>query len=138
MADYTTEMDCVRTFLLKVHTAATTKHFTEIKNISLISDDKRILVLPPEPIGSDGDDFYWMRFGLLLSEPGEATMTTALNNILIGIKKFNKRAAITGWVYASAPKMCHMKYANGNAAHEDPISKRWDRKISIDVEFSTS
>jgi len=138
MADYTTEMDCIRTFLLAVHTDATTKHFTEQRNIEDIVDasGQKMLVRIGEIISRDGD-FYWKRYKVQISETGEATLTTAINNIIIGIEKFNRRASIDGFTYASAPTMCHMKFAYGNIAWEDPVNKRWACDIFIDVEWST-
>jgi hypothetical protein len=141
MADYTTELDCVRTFLLAVHTVATTKHSpVEATNLSGITDAsfQRILVHPPELMGSDGAGFCWKRFKIEIEEVGEVGLMTAINNILIGIDKFNRRAAITGWVYASAPKMCHLKYANGSQVEGIVKSNNWQCVIWLDVEWSTS
>jgi len=141
MADYTTELDCVRTFLLKVHTAATTKHFPEeagsLKNI-VDATMQRMLVFPPELMGSDGEDFYWKRYKVQVSESSEANLMTALNNIIIGIKKFNKRTAITGFTYASCPTMCHIKLANSSPAEAKARNARWDCDIKLDVEWATS
>ena len=141
MADYTTELDCVRTFLLKVHTAATTRHApVEASKISNILDasSQRMLVHPPELIGSDGDDFYWKRYMIEIEEVGEAGLMTAINNIIIGIRKFNKRTAITGFTYASAPTMCHVKYVNSDKVEVKTKGSIWKCKIWIDVEWSTS
>ena len=141
MADYTTELDCVRTFLLKVHTAATTKHYpVEAGKLSNIVDatNQKMLVHPPELIGSDGDDFYWKRYKIEISETSEANLMTAINNIIIGIRKFNKRTAITGFTYASAPTMCHVKFARSNLIEAKNRNDSWKCDLWIDVEWSTS
>lgn len=141
MADYTTELDCVRTFLLKVHTVSTTKHYpVEASKLSGITDAsfQRMLVHPPELMGSDGDDFYWKRYKIEIEEVAEAGLMTAINNIIIGIRKFNKRTAITGWTYASASTMCHIKYANSDPVEAKSKSGRWSCNIWLDVEWSTS
>ena len=117
------------------YTGATAKQFSEVKNIAQIDDLHRMLVYPPELLGSDGDDFYWKRYKIVISETDEANMMIALNNIILGIKKFDKRT-ITN--YTRPTTMCHMKLVNSNAAFEDPTSKRWDCLIYIDVEWSTS
>ena len=130
------ELDYVRTFLNCVHTGVTAKQFSEVKNIAAIADTSRMLIYPPELLGSDGDDFYWKRFKVAMSETSEITLTTALNNVIIGIRKFNKRTAIGSFTRPAT--MCHMKLANGNAPFEDPVNKRWDCVIYIDVEWSTS
>jgi len=140
MADYTTELDCVRTFLLKVHTVATTKHSpVEASKLSGITDAsfQRMLVHPPELMSVDVD-FYWKRYKIEIEEVGEAGLMTAINNIIIGIRKFNRRTAIGGWVYASAPKMCHMKYANSDLVKAKSKSGNWKCNVWIDVEWCTS
>lgn len=138
MADYTTELDCVRTFLLKVHTAATTKHApVEASKIGDVLDasSQRMLVHPPELMNVDGN-FYTQRYRIELQEVGEAGLITAIKNILIGISKFNRRAAITGFVYASAPTMCHMKYINSSEIEVFTKISSWKCEIWIDVQWS--
>ena len=140
MADYTTELDCVRTFLLKVHTTATTEHYPaeagDVINITDASFEK-ILVHPPELLGIDGDDFYWKRYKLEIEVPTEVLMMSAINNIIIGIRKFNKRTAIGGFVYASASTMCHLKLGKGSLVDALPTGK-WRCELWLDVEWSTS
>ena len=140
MADYTTELDCVRTFLMKVHTVATTKHYpVEASKLSGITDAsfQRMLVHPPELMSVDVD-FYWKRYKIEIEEVTEAGLMTAINNIIIGIRKFSRRAAIAGWVYASASTMCHIKYANSDLVKAKSKSGNWKCNIWIDVQWSTS
>lgn len=140
MADYTTELDCVRTFLLKVHTVATTKHApVEASQISHVLDasSQRMLVHPPELMSVDGD-FYWKRYRIELEEVAEAGLMTAINNIIIGIRKFNKRTAISEFVYASAPTMCNIKYVNSGEVKVRTKRSIWKCEIWIDVRWSTS
>ena len=140
MAGYTTELDCVRTFLLAVHTVATTKHKpVEVSKISDILDasSQRMAVNPPELMSVDGD-FYWKRYMIEIEEVGEAGLMTAINNIIIGIRKFNRRAAITGFTYASAPTMCHMKYVNSSEPEIYTKRSVWKCEVWIDVQWSTS
>lgn len=141
MASYTTELDCVRTFLLAVHVAATTEHYPaesgKIENI-ISGTDQKMLVFPPELIGSDGDDFYWKRYKVEISETSEATMMIALNKIIIGIRDFNKRATITGFTYASAPTMCHVRLAKSSIVKAYRKSTKWNCDLWLDVEWSTS
>ena len=140
MADYTTELDRVRTFLLKVHTVATTKHYpAEASKLSGIVDAsfQRMLVLPPELMSVDVD-FYWKRYEIEIEEVGEIGLMTAINNIIIGIRKFNKRTAITGFTYASASTMCHVKFANSGPIEAVAKSNNWQCSVWIDVQWSTS
>jgi len=140
MASYTTELDCVRTFLLAVHTTATTEHYPaeagKVINIVDASFEK-MLVYPPELIGSGGDDFYWKRYKLEIEVPTEALMMSAINNIIIGIRKFNKRTTIAAFVYASAPTMCHLKLGKGSLV--DALANgKWRCDLWLDVQWSTS
>jgi len=140
MADYATELDCVRTFLLKVHTAATTKHYpVEASKLSGITDAtyQKMLVHPPEILSVD-EDFYWKRYKVEIEESSEANLTTCINNVIIGIRKFNMRATITGFTYASAATMCHISFANGDLVEAKSVSSRWKCIIYLDVEWSTS
>ena len=140
MADYTTELDCVRTFLLKVHTTATTKHYpAEAGSVKAITDatSEKILVHPGEIIGIEADDIYWKRYELKIETPTETLMMSAINNIIIGIRKFNKRTAITGFTYASASTMCHLKLGKGSLVKAKSNGK-WRCELWLDVEWSTS
>ena len=140
MAGYTTELDCVRTFLLKVHTVATTEHApVEASKLSDVLDatSQRMLVHPPELMSVDGS-FYIKRYRVEIEEVAEAGLMTAINNIIIGIRKFNRRAAITDFVYASASTMCHMKYVNSGEPEVYTKRSVWKCEVWIDVQWSTS
>lgn len=124
----------------KVHTAATAKHVGEhgTKIDSIVDATfQRILVFPGILIGQD-NNFYTERYLVQLSESSEANLTTALKNIIDGIIKFNKRAAITSWTYASYPTLCHMRLANGKQSFKNFSTSRWYKDIFIDIEWSTS
>lgn len=130
------ELDYIVTFLGKVHTAATVGQIETYGNLGLIADTQKMFVLPGELIGSDGDDFYWKRYKIQISETSEANLMTAINNIFIGIRKFNKRTAITA--YTRPATMCHIRFANSTKAYYNAKTKRWDVDIFIDIEWSTS
>lgn len=138
MGVYTTQMDCVRTWLSKIHTDATVNHADEIGDIHKILDatNQKMFVNIPEPMGSDGDTSYWKRYKIEIHETSEANLNTAIDNILIGILKFKRRTAVTGFLYASAPTMHHVKYVNGDEAEK--IRGIWKCNIYIDVEWGTS
>lgn len=96
-----------------------------------------MLVHPPELLSVDGD-FYWKRYEVEIEEVGEVGLMTAINNIIIGIRKFNRRAAITGFTYASASTMCHISFANSSQIEAKSVSDHWECVIWIDVQWSTS
>lgn len=135
-----TNLDDIRTFLGKVHTAATAKHVgehgTQIDSI-VDATYQRILVFPGELLGTD-ESFYTERYLVQLSESSEANLTTALKNIIDGIIKLNKGQAITGWVYASYPTLCHIKLSNGKQSFKNFNTNRWYKDIYLDIEWSTS
>jgi len=70
-----------------------------------------------------------------LSESSEANLTTAINNIQIGIEKLNRRETITE--YTKPDSLVGIEFANGNAAYFNVTTKRCDQDIYLDVEWST-
>lgn len=129
------ELDYIRTFLGKVHTVATVKQISEVKNISLINDTQRILVYPGEIIKTDYN-YFVKRYLVKISETSEANLTTALNNIIDGINKLNKREAITE--YTKPGVLVGAELVNSNKPFENSQTKRWDLDINIDFEWVTS
>lgn len=129
------ELDYLRTFMMEAHAAATAKSFSEVKNISLINDDDRVLVYPGGLISSQFNHFI-KRYRVKLSQTSEITLTTILNDIVDGIEKLNKRIAVGSFTKPNT--MCNMKLAYGNKPFENPQTKRWDQDIFIDVEWSSS
>ena len=132
MAD-DSELDYVRTFLNKVHTVMTFKSFSEARVITAINDTQRGLVYPPE-LMSATDNYTIKRFDVLLSETTEANLTTAISNILLGIKKLNRREAIT--TYTRPAALCNIKLMKGTKAFEQGTTKRWNQTITLDIMWS--
>ena len=92
MAD-DSELDYIRTFLTKILPLTTTKHFSEVKKISVINDTTRILVYPGELIGVDGK-FYTKRYKVKISETSEAALMATLNTIIENIEKLQRGQTI--------------------------------------------
>jgi len=134
MAD-DSELDYIRTFLGCVHTVATVKHIEEAGNLMLISDTQKMLVLPPEIVGIYATRVV-KRYLVKISETTEANLTTAINNIQIGIEKSNRRETIASWTKPST--WCYIKFINSNKAFCNFKTKRYDIDIYIDVEWSTA
>jgi len=135
MGDYTTQLDCVRTFLLKIHTVATTEHADECGSIHKILDasNQKMFVNYPEIMGVDGV-FNWKKYKIEIHETSEANLNTAINNIIIGIRKFNDRTAITDFVYASCTTMCNMRYSN--SSEPEHVRGIWKCELWLEVEWS--
>jgi hypothetical protein len=129
------ELDHVRTFLGKIHTAATVKQIEEAGNLMLINDTQRMLVLPPEIVGINAGRIK-KRYQVKVSETTEANLTTALNNIQIGCDKANRRQTITAWTKPSA--WCYVEFVNSNKAFCNIRTKRYDVDIYLDITWSTS
>jgi len=125
----------IGTFLGKCHTTATVVTWTTRKNVNLIDDTERMLVYPPELIGQD-NLFYTERYMIKLSETGEAALTAMLNDIITNIEKLNKRQAIAAYTRPST--LCNIELKHSNRVFELKRTKRWERDIFIDVEWSTS
>lgn len=129
------ELDYVRTFLGKVHTAATAKHKDETGKLALIADTQRILVFPGELIGTL-DYIYQKRFKVQVSETSEANLTTALNNIINGIYKFNTRQTISGYTRPSS--MIHILLREAGETKNNKKSGRWSCEIKLDIDWSVN
>lgn len=130
------ELDYIVTFLGKVHTVATVGQIETYGNIMLVADTQKMFVLPGELIGSS---FYshTKRYKVQVSETSEANLTTALNNIIIGIWKLNTRQAITS--YTRPTTLMNIELASGSTkAFYNAKTKRWDMDIFLDIEWSTS
>ena len=127
----------IKTFLGKCHATATVKTYTESRNINFVDDasGERMLVYPPELISVD-NNHYTERYMIKLSETTEATLTAMLNDIIDNIIKLNRRETISG--YTKPTTLCNIELKHSNKAFENGITKRWDRDIYIDVEWSTS
>ena len=91
MAD-DSELDYLRTLLLEIMPGFTVKHYSEIKNISMINDTKRALLYPGE-ILTMNDVYYTTRYKVKISAPNEANLTTVIKKIIDGSKKYNRRHA---------------------------------------------
>lgn len=134
MAD-DSELDYVRTFLGKIHTAATVKHISETGNLGNIADTQRMLLYPPEIIAVYATRVV-KRYLVKISETSEANLTTAINNIQIGVEKCNRREAITDFTKPST--WCYCEIANGGKAYTNLKTGRFDQDIWIDVEWATA
>lgn len=127
------ELDYIRTFLMKVHTATTAKHLEEAGNLMLINDTQRMLVFPPEALGMS-ETRITKRYLVKISESSEANLTTALNNIQLGCLKANRRETITAWTRPST--WCYVTIANSTKAFLNIKTKRYDIDLFLDIEWS--
>ena len=132
MAD-DSELDYLRTFLGKVHTAATVKHLEEAGRLLEINDTQKMLVFPPEIIAVN-ETMITKRYLVKISESSEANLTTALNNIQIGIRKANTWQTITAWTRPST--WCNVFIANSTKAFFNTKTKRYDVDLYIDIIWS--
>ena len=96
MAD-DSELDYLRTLLLEIMPGFTVKHYSEIKNISLINDTKKGLLYPGE-ILTFNDVYYDTRYKLKISAPNEADLIAVIKKLIDGAKKYNRRHAGHGEV----------------------------------------
>ena len=130
MAD-DSELDYVRTFVGEVMTGYTIKQFSEVKNLSLISDTQRGLVYPGEMI-TIHDVYYTKRYKLAVSDTTEAALQTAYKLLMAGARKYNSRLAGPTQVAS----MTHIKIEPGTTDYEHGATKRWYTTFNIDVVWS--
>lgn len=130
MAD-DSELDYVRTFVGEAMTGYTIKQFSEIKKLSLIGDTQRGLVFPGEII-SMGESYYVSRYKLQLSDATEAALTTGIKNLMIGIRKYNRRLAGVTQVAT----MTHIRAIGSIKAFEQGQTKRWYNDIILEITWA--
>ena len=132
MAD-DSELDYVRTFVGEAMTGYTIKHFSEVRNVSMINDTQRGLVYPSEIITAN-DVYYTSRFKLKLSDATEAALTTGLRNLFAGIATYNRRQ--TG--VTQVAEMTHIRARAGSKSFEVGSNRRWNVDVSLDIMWSVN
>jgi len=133
-----TQLDDVRTFLLRVCTASTPKHVVEHgNNVHTIIDvtKQKLLVKQGELIGTD-NNVYTKRYKILSSQPTEALLTTTINNLIDGINKLNLRQAIASYTRPST--LIWMELVSVNEGKVNFKNSNWDNQIILDVSYTTS
>lgn len=131
------ELDYVRTFLLKVHTVATTEHFPmERGKVEEVPDAtyQKMLVHPPEIVGFNISRTI-KRYKVEISETSEANLTTAIKNIQLGCEKANLWVAITGWTRPS--DWCYVSIARSEQVKIIPGNGRAKQTIYLDIIWSS-
>lgn len=131
MAD-DSELDYIRTFLGKVHTTATVKHWSECRRLKDIADDSRMLVHLGELINAN-PYLYEKLYEVELEETTEILLTTALKNIITGIYKLNNREPITE--YTRPSELNSISIHHGSKAVENSQTKRWFMSLFLDIKW---
>ena len=130
MAD-DSDLDYVRTFVGEEMTGYTIKQFSEVKNLSLISDTQRGLVYPGEII-TINDVYYVKRYKLALSDATEAALITGYKLLIKGARLYNSRLAGPTQVAS----MTHIKIEPGTQDYEHGATKRWYTTFNLDITWS--
>ena len=130
MAD-DSELDYIRTMVGEVMTGYTIKQFSEVKNISLISDTQRGLVYPGEMI-TIHDVYYIKRYKLALSDTTEAALMAGYKLLIAGARKYNSRLAGVTQVAS----MAHIRVQPGTKSYEQGATKRWYTTLNLDITWS--
>jgi len=126
------ELEYMTTFIDEATTALTVKSFVEIRNVEQVAGAKKCLIYPGETLSIDGS-FYKKRYLVKLSLENENNMTSIVNEIIEGIKTYNKRGA----GYTFPVTMCNLKFAYSGKNFIDGAG-RWNLDIYLDVEWVTS
>jgi hypothetical protein len=131
-----THLDYIRTFLGKVHTTATVKHYVEQRKIGEgdIIDTSSMLVYPGELVNVHSNTIL-LRYKVTLFEQSEALMIAAINDIITGCWKLNTRQAITSYTRPAA--FIHAEVALSNKPFVTKLNYFWC-DISLDCKFTTS
>lgn len=127
------ELEYLVVFVEEATTALTVDSYVDRRNLQTVATAKKCLIYPGETLSVDGD-FYKKRHMVKLSLENENNMTSIVNEIIEGIKNYNKRAA--GFTFPAT--MCNLKFAYSGKSWIDPKSIRWNLDLYIDVEWVTS
>ena len=119
-------------FLEEATTALTVNAFDTIRNVQGVTGAKKCLIYPGEMISVDGA-FYKKRYMVKLSLESEATITSIVNEIVNGIKVYNKRGA--GYTFPAT--MCNIEFKYSMKSFIEDYG-RWNLDIYLDVEWVTS
>ena len=133
-----TELDFIRTLLSLICTGSTVKHIIEHgKNVHSIDDitKPKILVKLGE-LMSTSSNRYLKRFKVLVSSPSEILLITALNNLIDGIQKFQKRLEIADYTYEGT--FTWIELVSGNEGKYEYKPPLYDIQLIIDAKFTTS
>jgi len=129
------ELDYIRTFLLKVHTAATTKQKEEQPRLSKIADTERMLVNEGEVLKTS-DYSVTKRYKVDIEADSEANLSAAINNIVIGIRKLEAWQTITA--YTRPASLYHIIFRNANKAQLFGKRGTWTQTIELEVEWGVA
>jgi len=128
-------LDYLRTFLGKVHTAATVNHIEEVSSIRKIADAERMLVHTGTVMKEERYEIT-LRYKVDIEADTEINLSTALNNIAIGIRKLNSWTAITAYTREST--LHHIDNVNGGEAKFNGKNKKWTQTIELQVVWGLS
>ena len=118
-------------FVEEATTALVVDNWVDRRNIQTVTGAKKCLVYPGETLSVDGS-FYTKRYLVKLSLENENNMTSIVNEIVEGIKNYNKRAA--GYTFPAT--MCNIKFAYSGKNWIE--NSRWNLDVYLDVEWCTS
>jgi len=125
-------LDWIRTFIGKVHIAATVKHEGEVKDITKIDDPQRILIHNGISVAQFLNS-YENRHEIEIEDTSETGLTSGLNNIINGINKLNDRKEISG--YTKPPTLNRIEFVPRGEVEN--TTKCWRKVIEIDVKWET-
>ena len=134
MAD-DSRLDYLRTFIAAVHTDATVKHCEEVSKIEKINDTERIFI--NEGVIMQTENYnVTLRYKIDISADSEINLSTAHNNILIGIRKLKTWTAIGGYTREST--LHHIDFIDAKLAEFNKKTKIWTQTIELQVTWGLS
>lgn len=129
------ELDYIKTFLGKVHTTMTFKHYSEERDMKRIASATRGQIRLPEIMNAN--ELYTVKKYLIKLETAtEALMSTAINNIMIGCGKINNGTTITA--YTKETSLSKVFFVSANKAFEDSTGKKWNQDIYLEFVWRVS
>ena len=128
------ELEYLVVFVEEATTTLIVDCYVDRRDVQGVTSAKKCLIYPGETLSIDGS-FYTKRYLVKLSLENENNMTSIVNEIIDGIKNYNKRAALPAFTHPVT--MCNLKFAYSGKSFIEP-NGRWNLDIYLDVEWVTS
>ena len=125
------ELGHIDTFITEATTTVIVESFLTKRNIESLTTAKKALIEPGELLSVDGA-FYKKRYKIKLQMDTETNMMAAINGIIDGTIKYNRRDG----TLTEVSVMCNIKFVYTNKAFI--VNGIWKQDIYLDVEWCTS
>ena len=126
------ELDYIKDFLVRVHTAHTIATIETTLNIHTINDTQAILLYGGESISSSGN-ILKRQYKLQYKDASEGALNASIYALIEGIRKLNAREAITS--YTRDTSLVGMQFVSTGLDYHQMNSGNWYSNVKIIVKW---